>query len=116
MYDGEFLCDSIDAEWGREGIKCGKVAPDSVATESILFYGEGDCGYGLLPCLLRMIMDKHWFILDIIRNWLWNEEDDHHLKLNQCQQLKKEEVLYLVVVYHDYTIIHIIFNCALAVL
>ena len=67
MYDGEFLCDSIDAEWGREGISHDKAAPDSVATESTLVYRKKGCGYGLSPYLLRLIIEIYWFyVLDII--------------------------------------------------
>ena len=68
MYHWEFLCDCVDKVWGREGIICGKAASDSVATESILVYEEGGGGYGSSPCLLRMIMNKYWFILYIIMN------------------------------------------------
>ena len=65
IYGWVFVWDSIDRGWPREGIKGGEAAPDGVATQNILVYWKEEGGGSLSLYLLRIILGKYGFIIDI---------------------------------------------------
>ena len=64
--DWGFIWDRFGRGWGGEEVSGGKAAPDGVATQIILVYEGGGGGRCIWPYLLRMVMDKYGFVLDVI--------------------------------------------------